>query len=120
MYNIYVPKQKNILFISILVLVTLIVVFYFYIQSQRVVLLEEDNTPIEVLNLVNDEEILEELNSFKTPTSETSIPNVASDETIKTQVEVKQEIDAYIPPKNTQKPTDQEILNLLKDPNIRP
>jgi len=115
-----VPKQKNILFISILVLVILIVVFYFYIKSQRVILPVEDNTQPEVLDLVNDEEILEELNSFKTPTSETSIPYVASDETIKTQVEVRQEIDSYVPPKNPQKPTDQEILNLLKDPNITP
>jgi len=115
-----VSKQKIILFASILVLVILIVVFYFYIKSQRVILPIEDNTPPEVLDLVNDEEILEDLNSFKTPTSETSIPYVASDETIKTQIEVKQEIDAYIPPKNTEKPTDQEILNLLKDPNIRP
>lgn len=114
------PKQKIILFASILVLVALIAFFYFYIKNQRVVVPVEDNTPNEVLDPVNDEEILEELNSFKTPTSETSIPNVASDETIKTQVEVKQEIDSYVPPKNTGKPTDQEILNLLKDPNIIP
>ena len=113
-------KQKNILFISILVLVILMVVLYFYIKSQTVVLPVEDNTPPEVLDPINDEEILKELNAFKTPTSETSIPYVASDETIKTQVEVKKEIDSYVPPKNPQKPTDQEILNLLKDPNIRP
>jgi len=112
-----VSKQKIILFISLIVLLIIVIAFYFFIQSQKIEIVEEYIPP--TAKEVFEEKVLNDLSVFETPTSETSIPYVASDSTIKNEIEVKEEIDSYVPEKNTPKKSNQEILDLLSDPNFK-
>jgi flagellar basal body-associated protein FliL len=110
-----VSKQKIILFISILVLVALIVFFYFYVISQKTYITIEP-TP-KSPQVVFEEEVLEDLNTFETPTSKATIPYSAPDVTIKNDAEIKNEIDSYVPENNTI--NNEEIFRLLSDPKFK-
>ena len=75
----------------------------------------------ELTPLKTREEIIEELESYREPTRETIIPlNTPTDQTIKNDAEIKNEIDAFEikEENNNQNLTDQEILQLLKNPSL--
>jgi len=113
-----VSKQKIILFISILVLLGLVIAFYFYVIGQKVYI--EPEVVVPDTKAIFEEKVLEELNSFETPTTETVIPRPTADQTIKNNETIKTEIDAYVVPK--EKPetkSNQEILDLLNDPRFK-
>ncbi|MFA7286034.1 MAG: hypothetical protein WC011_04310 [Candidatus Paceibacterota bacterium] len=117
-------KQKIILFISILILLGVIVGFYFYVISQKVEIDPEVVTPDP--KAIFEEKVQNELNSFQTPTTETVVPRPAPDQTIKDDTEVKAEIDSYVvpdkklkDPENEGAKSNQDILDLLNNPNFK-
>lgn len=121
MYNTYVSKQKIILFISILILLGIVVAFYLYVISQKVEIEPEVVAPTP--KAIFEEKVQNELNSFQTPTTEAVIPRPAPDQTIKSDIEVQAELDAYVVPEkkgnSTDTKSDQDILDLLNNPNFK-
>lgn len=124
MYNIYVSKQKIILIIFLVILIIGFLLFYFFIQRQNSNIDKNKNTDFldkELTPLKTREEITEELEAYREPTRETIIPlNTPTDQTIKNDAEIKNEIDAFEikEENNNQNLTDQEILQLLKNPSL--
>ena len=112
LYNIQVSKQKIILFVFLLIILIGGVLFYFFIKKESKI------EPYEEKNLVDfktREEILKELEAFKKPSREVQIPNNTNtvDLTIKTEEEIKAEVDNYVKDPKTETKSDEEILRLL-------
>ncbi len=112
LYNIRVSKQKIILFVFLLIILIGGVLFYFFIQKESKI---ENYEERDLVDFKTREEILKELEAFKKPSREVEIPNNTNtvDLTIKTEEEIKVEVDNYVKDTKTQTKSDEEILRLL-------
>lgn len=112
LYNIKVSKQKITLFVFLLIILIGGVLFYFFIQKESKI---ENYEERDLVDFKTREEILKELEAFKKPSREVEIPNNTNtvDLTIKTEEEIKAEVDNYVKDSKIPKKSDEEILRLL-------
>ncbi|MBP9803004.1 MAG: hypothetical protein KBD14_01700 [Candidatus Pacebacteria bacterium] len=90
------------------------VLFYFFIQKESKI---ENYDEKDLVDFKTREEIIKELEAFKKPSKEVTIPNNSNliDSTVKTEKEIKTEIDSFTIPKEElpNRKSDEDILKLL-------
>lgn len=90
------------------------VLFYFFIQKESKI---EDYEEKNLVDFKTPEEIIKELQAFKKPSKEVTIPNNLNslDLTVKSDEEVKTEIDSFSIPKEElpNRKSNEDILKLL-------
>lgn len=121
-------KQKIILLIFIFILLATVGLFFFFIQKEKNKINNIDNDFLnkETIPFKDHEKVKIELESFREPSRDLVFPYPApTDESIKNDEEIKQEIDNYNPssnnnstPNNPNNLSNEEILQLLKNPEL--
>lgn len=102
------------MFVFLLVIIIGGVLFYFFIQKESKI---ENYDEKDLVDFKTPEQIIKELEAFQKPSKEVTIPNNLNsvDSTIKTDEEVKTEIDSFTIPKEQlpNRKSDEDILKLL-------
>lgn len=90
------------------------ILFYFFIQKESKI---ENYDEKDLVDFKTREEIIKELEAFKKPSKEVTIPNskTSVDYTIKSEEEIKKEVDSFATPKEElpNRKSDEDILKLL-------